>query len=60
MRKPFGVHLEYWRIGSLKIKYNRSVYIRELKRWQTVPESIADEVILSYQYAEVIVDLCYN
>lgn len=58
-RRSLGIleKLEAWKNKN----NNRSVYIREIKKeWQTVPESIADEVILSYQYAEVIVDLCYN
>ena len=56
-RRSLGIlgELEAWKNKN----NNRSVYIREIKKaWQTVPESSADE--LSYQYAEVIVDLCYN
>jgi 8-oxo-dGTP pyrophosphatase MutT (NUDIX family) len=56
-RRSLGIlgELEAWKNKN----NNRSVYIREIKKaWQTAPERIADE--LSYQYAEVIVDLCYN
>lgn len=56
-RRSLGIlgELEAWKNKN----NNRSVYIREIKKaWQAVPKSSADE--LSYQYAEVIVDLCYN
>lgn len=40
---------------------NRSVYIREIKnRWETTKKTSQNNAILPYQYAEVIVNLCYN